>query len=364
MTLQSEVDEQRRTIRTDGYPMSINELATMYREHELELHPEFQRYFRWSDKQKSRLIESLLLGIPIPSFFVHQRTDGVWDVVDGLQRLSAIFQVMGILRDVDGELLPPLTMTGTKYLPSLEGRRWGANEADLDGIGGELQRLLKRSKFDIKIVLRESDADTRLELFQRLNTGGTHLSPQELRNCQILMVSADALNKLREMSQAPDFQDVVALSDRNLEEQYDVELVVRFMVLRQHTTEGLGALGEMLDNEIIEIASDDDFDWDHERDVFDRTFALLKESLGLNAFRKCGEDGQDYTGGFIVSLFEIFALGVGFHLEHGNISSEQLATAHSGFWAQQDVLAQFRGRQAGDRLRTTLPMGRDLFDAS
>ncbi len=363
MTLQSEVDEQRRSIRTDGYPMSINELATMYRENELELHPEFQRYFRWTVEQKSRLIESLLLGIPIPSFFVHQRDDGVWDVVDGLQRLSAIFQVMGILRDADGELLAPLAMTSTKYLPSLEGRLWGANEADPQGIGGDLQRLLKRSKLDIKIVLRESDADTRLELFQRLNTGGTELSGQELRNCQILMVSSEVLDNLREISEVSDFQEVVALSDRNLEEQYDLELVVRFIVLRRHSTEGLGALGKMLDDEIITIARNADFDWDSERDVFGRTFALLNQSLGSNAFRRYRSDGGSYAGGFIVSLFEIFALGVGNHLESCDISTEQVLAAHKEFWEDQDALVQFRGRQAGDRLRTTLPMGRRLFGA-
>lgn len=363
MTLQSEVDQQRRTIRTDGYPMSINELATMYRDNELDLHPEFQRYFRWTVEQKSRLIESLLLGIPIPSFFVHQRSDGVWDVVDGLQRLSAIFEVMGILRDMGGEVLPPLRMTATKYLPSLEGRRWGGNEADPDGIGGDLQRVLKRSKLDVKIVLRESDADTRLELFQRLNTGGTELSAQELRNCQILMVSADVLDRLRRLSEFPGFQRVVALSDRNLEEQYDVELVVRFVVLRRHTTEGLGALGQMLDDEVIAIARNKEFDWEQERLIFDRTFTLLGDSLGINAFRRCNENGEASTGGFVVSLFEIFALGVGFHLEGGNLTSEQLVAAHKRFWANTDVLTQFRGRQAGDRLRTTLPMGRNLLGA-
>ncbi len=52
MTLQAEVDEQRRSIRTDGYPMSIGELVSMYKDRELELHPEFQRYFRWTGAQK------------------------------------------------------------------------------------------------------------------------------------------------------------------------------------------------------------------------------------------------------------------------------------------------------------------------
>lgn len=362
MTLQSEVDAQRRVIRTDGYAMSIGELVSMYKERELELHPEFQRYFRWSTEQKSRLIESLLLGIPIPSFFVHQREDGVWDVVDGLQRLSAIFEVIGILRNEHDDVLAPLTMTGTRYLPSLEGRRWGANEADEEGLGGDLQRLLKRSKLDFKIVLRESDPETRLELFQRLNTGGTQLSPQELRNCLILMVSQSALDTLREMSQDDAFQSTVALSDRNIEEQYDVELVVRFLILRRHSTEGLGALGPLLDEEIIEIAAQDDYDWTRARAIFSRTFALLSRTLGSDAFRRhTDSNGGKYIGGFVVSLFEVFALGLGFELENRDVSEEEVAEAYRQFWKDENVLVQFRGRQAGDRLRTTLPMGRGLF---
>ena len=92
--LQQEIDEKKKEIFTDGYPMSIGELSSLYSENELDIHPEFQRFFRWTTLQKSKLIESILLGIPIPSIFVSQREDGVWDVVDGLQRLSTIFQFM------------------------------------------------------------------------------------------------------------------------------------------------------------------------------------------------------------------------------------------------------------------------------
>jgi uncharacterized protein with ParB-like and HNH nuclease domain len=70
------------------------------------------------------LIESLLLGIPIPQIFVAQRADGVWDVVDGLQRLSTIFQFVGILLDENKKKLPALTLEATPYLSGLEGRRW------------------------------------------------------------------------------------------------------------------------------------------------------------------------------------------------------------------------------------------------
>lgn len=72
MTLQQEIDQKQKEIVTDGYPMSIGELMSLYKEGELDIHPKFQRTFRWSNGQKTKLIESILLGIPIPSIFVSQ----------------------------------------------------------------------------------------------------------------------------------------------------------------------------------------------------------------------------------------------------------------------------------------------------
>ncbi|HEV3200590.1 MAG TPA: DUF262 domain-containing protein, partial [Bryobacteraceae bacterium] len=110
MGLQEEIDKTRAEIRTDGYSVSIGEWISIYEKAELDIHPEFQRFFRWSTRQKSRLIESILLGIPVPQIFVAQRPDGVWDVVDGLQRLSTIYQFVGILKDEDGKVQDPLTL--------------------------------------------------------------------------------------------------------------------------------------------------------------------------------------------------------------------------------------------------------------
>ena len=98
MSLDQEIKDRGSEIHSDGYAMSIGELMNLYRDGELDIHPEFQRFYRWSVEQKSRLIESILLGIPIPSIFVSQREDGVWDVIDGVQRLSTILEFAGELK--------------------------------------------------------------------------------------------------------------------------------------------------------------------------------------------------------------------------------------------------------------------------
>lgn len=123
-SLQEQIDSARMQVHTDSYPMSIGELINLYEDGELEIHPEFQRVYRWTDEQKSKLIESILLGIPLPSIFIAQRKDGVWDVVDGLQRISTILSFMGKLKDKDENLLPPLQLRSTKYLPALKGKYW------------------------------------------------------------------------------------------------------------------------------------------------------------------------------------------------------------------------------------------------
>lgn len=198
-----------------------------------------------------------MLGIPVPSIFVQQREDGVWDVIDGLQRLSTIFQLVGLLKDEDDQLIPSLVLQGTKYLPSLKDKRWESDEENGNYLDRDQQLLIKRSKLDVKIVLRESDEGSKYELFQRLNTGGSPLSDQELRNCLLIMVNRDFYRWLLDLSKDPNFQRCVALTDRNLNEQYDVELIVRFLLFRNSTKSDLkniGDLGEFLTDNIVDMA--------------------------------------------------------------------------------------------------------------
>ena len=96
MSIQQEIADARQKIVKDGFDMSIGELIRIYEKKELIINPVYQRSFRWDESRKTRFIESLILGIPIPPIFVFTDEDGRWELIDGLQRLSTMFQFAGV----------------------------------------------------------------------------------------------------------------------------------------------------------------------------------------------------------------------------------------------------------------------------
>ena len=369
MGLDQEIRDRRAEIRSDGYSMSIGELISLYQEGELDIHPEFQRFYRWSDEQKSRLIESILLGIPIPSIFVSQREDGVWDVVDGLQRLSTIFQLVGKLKNDTGDLIKPLTLKKTKYLPSLEGKRWD-DENPSKSIGSANQLIIRRAKIDVKIILRESSESSKYELFLRLNIGGSQLSDQELRNATLVMVNPDAFRWIEFLAEDENFQDCIALSDRLMSERYDLELVTRFLVFRkleEGRLSSIGDIGEFLTESIVELATWEEFQEEQavEAEAFRWTFANLAASLGERSFRKYDTAKERHLGGFLISAFEPIALGIGYNFEHYHGGEEVLHDIEGKgkeLWSDIDFLGRSgSGVRASTRVLSTIPLGRRLF---
>ena len=238
-------------------------------------------------------------------------------MIDGQQRLSTIFQLVGCLKDESGNTISPLKLKRTKYLPSLEGKHWIHDDFS-KAIGAANQLLIRRSKIDVKIILRESSESSKYELFQRLNTGGSHLSDQELRNAILLMVKPGAYRWIEKLAKDQNFESCIALSDRLMAERYDLELVTRFVVFRdidEARLRSIGDIGDFLTDSIVEIAESDGFS-DIKRTegaAFRGTFAKLAEALGDRSFRRYDTNKQRHMGGFSISAFEPIALGLGFN---------------------------------------------------
>ncbi|SFG01389.1 GmrSD restriction endonuclease domain-containing protein [Neptunomonas qingdaonensis] len=367
MSLLDEVNEKRKEIRTDGYAMSISEWGSLYESKEIDIHPEFQRFYRWSDTQKTNLIESILLGIPIPPVFVSQRKDGIWDVVDGLQRLSTIYQFMGILKDENSNNVEPLTLSATNYLPSLGGKKWNNPDDENNSFSQELRLIIKRSKINVSIVLKESDETAKYDLFQRLNTGGSDLSPQEVRNCILVMLNKEFYNWLQSLASYPSFQECIALSERPLKESYDLELALRFLIFSDIDAEQLEKLGDVgifITEKMRNIAINDDFDKVSWEALFKKTFDLLRDNLSDESFKRYSTDKQKFSGGFLLSQYEVVAYGVGYNLKNGNPVID-LRRKAAGIWSDQRYTDwSGSGITATRRLPRILPFGREVFDGN
>lgn len=368
MNLDQEIKVARKEIVADGYDMSVGEIMNLYRDKEIVINPAFQRLFRWTETQRTRFIESLLLGIPIPPIFVVQGDQGVWELIDGLQRLSTILEFSGLLRGEGDAVMPASSLGGTAFLPSLAGKRWEPSDDQAgDGIGKEQQLQIKRARLRVEILKKESDPKAKFELFQRLNSGGANLTPQEVRNSVAVMLNPDLFNWLVQRSEDVNFKLTTDQTDTALEQQAGVELALRFCAFRnvKYTT-GLD-VHEYLDQALETMASDAAFPRQAEEEVFIKTFRWLREALGQDAFKRWNAQQQKFGGKFLMSCFEVISIGVA-----GNATALEAMTPDArkdhllarvkALWADATFGTNSgAGVRGTTRLANLLPMGQDFF---
>lgn len=367
MTLLDEVQLARKKVVTDGYEMSLGELINLYRNDELKIDPVFQRLFRWDDERKTRFIESILLGIPFPPIFVYQDSKGIWELIDGLQRLSTLFQLTGELKGERAEELGPLILNGTQFLPSLNGKRWSESEIGADdGIGSVLQIEIKRARIRVEILKSDSDVTAKFELFQRLNTGGARLTEQEVRNSIAVSINRRFYDWLTARAREAAFVTTTDQTDSALESQAGVELALRFFAFRSVPYRPGLDVHEYLDQALIHMARSARYAMDQEGDVFMRTFQFLDDALGDKAFKRW--NGRDFSGKFLMSVFEVMATGVSLNIDAlGQMSSDTrrdfIVDVAKGLWSNpvfnRNSGAGVRGTT---RLSWLLPLAGELLN--
>ncbi|WP_315081989.1 DUF262 domain-containing protein [uncultured Clostridium sp.] len=319
--LENKVKEERRKIKIKEADIMISQLKEMYTEREaIDVHPEFQRIFRWSNKQKSRFIESILLGIPIPPIFIAEDSDLNWDVIDGVQRLSTIFEFLGVLIDDDNKLVEPTVLVETKILKELDGKVWD-NKYHKHKFSFNESKYLKNAFLNatLKIIKidEESDSKVKYDTFDRLNTGGSRLTDQEIRNCLAIMLNRNFYVWLRQLSYNPDFINCMPLTEKGKKEQDDLEYVLRFFVYRNIDLSEVSSsddIGDMITERMRDFCTENILDFKKEKEIFDKTFQLLSDALGEDVFKKYHRDGK-FKGAVNLSNFEIIAIGVANNIE-------------------------------------------------
>ena len=207
-------DPEKIRIHTKHY--SLRQLVDMIADGDIDLAPDFQRHYVWKPRQRWSLIESLLLGIPLPSFYFNENTSGLLQVVDGVQRLTTIFQYV---------TQRSFTLGPVTYLHDLEGRGF-------DDLAAMFRRRLNSAQFVAHVIDPQTPYRVKFEIFRRINTGGSPLSAQEIRHCMSGARSRAFLKKLTaDQSFITATGGVVAGHPR----MADLEMVLRFVGFRLFT---------------------------------------------------------------------------------------------------------------------------------
>jgi uncharacterized protein with ParB-like and HNH nuclease domain len=174
----TEIRTQRRSVGFDTYDITVKQIVDMVAEGQIHVAPDYQRHFVWDTSRQSALIESIFLGIPIPSLFMATNDDSTWEVIDGLQRITTLINFVrpkfrAKIADVSKETLK---ISKLEKLESLNG-------VSFDDMPDTLKLNFMTRPIRITVLNDLSDFRVRFDLFERLNTGGILLHQQEIRNC-------------------------------------------------------------------------------------------------------------------------------------------------------------------------------------
>ncbi|GAA3460622.1 DUF262 domain-containing protein [Saccharothrix longispora] len=305
--IEREVDERaypakpsdRSEIRVSTKQFSIRQVMDQIDDEDLELAPDFQRNQVWKPAQKSGLIESILLQIPLPAFYFAETAEGLLRVVDGLQRLSTIHAYMR---------RSAFALSGLEYL---EGEVGGLK---FDELALPWRRRMDNTQIFAHVIDPKTPPQVTYDIFKRINTGGTPLKPQEIRHCMSTQRSRDFLKSCVDL---PEFAEATGARLHNSVRMDDREVALRFCAFRllgvdhyvEHSQGSIESFLMEATNHLDDRDRIDDAALDRLREAFRTAMGNAAAIFGGHAFRKWPE-GSDYRSPINKALFESWAVAL------------------------------------------------------
>jgi len=271
-----------RRLNTQPYDYAVRGLMDMIVEGDLKLNPEYQRNYRWNDKQASRFVESLLLNIPVPVIYLNEEKDTKLTVIDGQQRLASLLR---FIKPEELKVNPLFNSMSLEALTLQELRvRSDLNGLTIRELSSEDRSTLQKRHIRCIVILNESDSTLKFEVFERLNTGSVKLTDQEVRNC----VYNGPLNELLiKATEYPKYQELIKLPTKDQNNMKDAELVLRFFAYRELPKDYSSNYTEYLNDYMEENRIISDARYEELLDIFQKTVNLCHGILGTGvAFRK------------------------------------------------------------------------------
>lgn len=255
-------------IRVEQRSVNLGTLLGMLRERQIIFDTEYQREAGlWKEREKSRLIESILLGLPLPSFFFSERaeSDYEWEVIDGLQRLCAFqeFFIEGTLK-----------LSGLEFMPQYEGKTYS------DFLPREKWRM-DMLNMNLNIVTRQTPDAVKYILFNRINSAGYVLTQQEMRHALLWGVPAQTVKELAECDEF-----TAATAPTKFTRMSDRELVARYMSFRLLPYEGDKELNEFIFDGMKHLKSMTPEGLETEKTLFRKVLKTARIIFLGQAFRK------------------------------------------------------------------------------
>ena len=256
-------------IKVDPTPMPIFQVMRKVERGEINLQPQFQRKVVWDDVRQSRLIESILIRIPLPSFYLDAKDDNEWLVVDGLQRLWTLDRFFN-KKDL--------------RLENLEFLGAQLNGKNFDELPRRFQRQIEETHLNLYVIKPDTPPEVKFTIFYRINTGGMVLSAQEIRHCLYQGTATDLLIKLAD---SKEFHSATTRSI-NTKRMDDRECVLRYCAfhLKPYTEYKESDFNKFLSSTMVSINKMKPNEIEALENSFFRAMRISKSVFGEYAFRK------------------------------------------------------------------------------
>lgn len=274
-------------------PMNVYNLMERLVNHEINMAPGFQRHGVWTKEQQSRLIESLILKIPIPTFYFNAVDEGEWVVIDGLQRMTAFNNFLVGKKNEEGNWIKE-KFCGLEYMEDFNGKTF-------DDLPRQYIRRIKETPIVAYIVEKGTPDGIVYNIFERINTGGVKLEKQEIRHA---MYGGKATELIRRLAESEVFIQATqhAISPERMEDREYANRFIAFTEL-DYVKEYEGNVDDFLRKALKKVNQYDDRNIVRIEQTFYRVMQGCRDIFGKYAFRKYNNDTRR-RGPINKALFE------------------------------------------------------------
>ena len=371
----SQWEENRKKIKYNALPTTVKWLKDYYQWDEwqkamLNLTPDYQRLYKWKKQQKTDLIESILLWIPLPPLFFSETIDWKYEIIDWLQRTCTVLEYIGVLNDkiikdknesIKEWLWQPV------YLTEISTKKF-------EELPNEMKTRIFWYTFSINLLTSDSDESAKHELFNRLNSWWTPLTKQEIRNTFFIQFKKEIYDKIMNLRNYPEFINIVSPSEKEIESESDTELILKFFALIDFEWEykyNTVSVANFLDTKMKEMINKK-INLNEYETYFENVFSILNKTFLDDSLKRFDYNKNKFVWRFSTPWFDTIVWGIWYNLKKWNISENCIEYNKCIEKIRKRIKALWMSNQwnkhigiwwfIGHKLQVAIFIGRKLFN--